>query len=329
MKANFKSQVHEERLKLGENIPLATPLVVYVEPSGFCNLKCVFCPHGTDSDGLKKDIMSFQTFKKMVDDLSEFEDKISLLRVCGNGDPLMSREIIEMMKYAKESGSIRRIELITNGLLLNTNLIENLPQFLDRIVISIEGLSPEDYLKICSVKMDFQKSLGNLKELYKKRKDCLMHIKIHNEAVKSEDKKEAFFRVFSNYCDEIYIENLVPLWPQLNTSHSTSKFRWGGGRTTRRQICAQIFKSVQVQADGEVVPCCVDWKRINVIGNIKEESLLEIWKGEKLRKLQIRHLSGDKIKTEPCKDCTTNDYSEVDNIDLFAEQCIQKINEKI
>ena len=103
------------------------------------------------------------------------------------------------------------------------------------------------------------------------------------------------------------------------------KLDGGESAVTKRRICAQIFKGIQVQADGEVVPCCVDWERVNVLGNINKNSLFEIWNGERLRKLWIKHLNGNKGKLEPCKDCTMNDYCEVDNIDLHAEECIQRL----
>ncbi len=39
MKAKLIPTVNPERVALQERIPLATPLVIYVEPSGYCNLK--------------------------------------------------------------------------------------------------------------------------------------------------------------------------------------------------------------------------------------------------------------------------------------------------
>jgi len=203
-------------------------------------------------------------------------------------------------------------------------LIKNLPRFLDRIIISIEGLCSGDYQHTCNTNINFQNLLHNLDDLYACKGECLIHIKIHNEAVPSESKKTTFLNMFGDRCDEIYIEKLVPMWPQLDIGRSTNGFRWGG-ELTKHQVCAQIFKGVQVQADGEVVPCCVDWKRVNVLGDINKNSLYEIWNGERLRKLQIEHLIGNKSETEPCKDCTMNDYCEIDNIDSYAEECTRRL----
>jgi radical SAM protein with 4Fe4S-binding SPASM domain len=325
MKAKLLSQVyHDERVELQKHIPLTTPLVVYIEASGYCNLQCAFCPHGSKEKTFKKDFMSVKLFKKLINDLSAFPDKIKLLRFCGNGDSLMNKDIVKMTQYAKEQKIAQKMEMITNGTLLTTDLIKNLPRFLDRIICSLEGLSADDYQRICNTKINFQNLLNNSAALYACKGKCKIHIKIHNEAVSSESKKTMFFNMFSGLCDEIYIENLVPMWPQFNTAYSTNEFRFGGG-ATKRQVCPQIFKSVQVQADGEILPCCVDWRRVNVLGNINKNSLFEIWNGEKLRKLQMEHLKGNKSKIQPCKDCTMNDYCEVDNIDSYAEKCMQRL----
>lgn len=321
MKARMHSQVQYDRLKLEEAIPLATPLVVYLEPSGYCNLKCKFCPHGASENGLKKDLMTLDVFKKFADDLLNFPGQVKLLRVCGNGDPLMNKDLLPMLEYAHEHRVVQRIELITNGLLLTPDLIENLPRFVQRIVFSIEGLNPEEYQRFCGARIDFEKLLDNVGAVYASRGHCVVHVKTHHQAVPTKEKEGEFLALFDRRCNEIFIEKLVPMWPQLNIQFSTNEFRWGEADVVARRVCAQIFKGVQVQADGEVVPCCVDWKRVNVLGNICREPLRNIWNGPRLRKLQMEHLGGNKWRTEPCKDCTMNDFCEVDNIDGYAEMC--------
>jgi radical SAM protein with 4Fe4S-binding SPASM domain len=318
------SQVQGKRIALHEKIPLATPLVVYIEPSGYCNLKCKFCPHGVDGSVFKRDLMSLPLFKKLIDGLAAFPDKVKLLRVCGNGDSLMNRDLVEMLQYAREKNHADRIELVTNGTLLNDRFISELPKYLDRIICSVEGLDAEDYLRISGVKVDFQRFVDNIRKLYANRGSCKIHLKMHNEAVGDEGLKAKFFEMFGSICDEIFIENLVHLWPQYDTAFSTGKFRWGKD-FVRHKVCAQIFKGVQVQADGEVVPCCVDWNRANVVGNLNTEEIRDIWRGDKLRKLQIAHLKGEKPSLEPCKNCEMNDFSEVDNVDMNAAECLMRI----
>lgn len=326
IKAKLISQFNKKRIPLHKLIPLKTPLVVYVEPSGYCNLRCKFCPHGSGKT-FNKALMPTRTFKKLMSDISKFENKVKLLRICGNGDSLMNKDIVNMVKYAREQKVVERIELITNGVLLNDYLNNNLPLYLDRIIISIEGLCADDYRNICGTNVDFQKLLDNIRVLYTNKNKCKIHIKINSEAVHSDINKKRFFDMFNDRCDEIYIENLVPMWPQFNTAYSTNKYRYEG-KVVKHQVCVQIFKSLQVQADGDVVPCCVDWNRVNLLGNINTNSLPDIWNGKKIRSLQIKHLTGKKGILETCKDCTMNDYCDTDNIDLYKKECLTRLYKK-
>ena len=63
MKARQTDQMNPERIPLQDGIPLETPLVIYIEPSGYCNLKCNFC-FQREEEGLIKDIMPFAVAKK-------------------------------------------------------------------------------------------------------------------------------------------------------------------------------------------------------------------------------------------------------------------------
>jgi radical SAM protein with 4Fe4S-binding SPASM domain len=324
MKAIIKSQADNKRIALHKHIPLASPLVVYIEVSGFCNLKCIFCLHHLVESQLKKQKMSFKLFKKIVDDVSKFPDQIKLLRLCGNGEALLNKDFLRMIKYAKNKNIAKKTELITNGILLNDELCVNLPRFLDRIIISIEGLNSKDYHIYANVNVDMPSLLSHIKSLYAHKGNCTIHIKIHNHAVQSKYKEKQFFRMFGDCCDQIYIENLINLWPHVEGANlgKESGFRFGGEKVTERLVCPQIFKSMQILANGDVTPCSLDWKRINMLGNINHDSLLDIWNGQKTKNLQMKHLSGNKNKLEPCKVCKFNDYSDYDNLDSHSNELL-------
>ncbi len=327
MDTKLSPTINYERVPLHELIPLATPLVVYVEPSGFCNFRCRFCPHGAgDSKQFKKNLMAVELFAKMVEDLSTFPDRVELLRVCGNGEPLMNRDILDMLGHPKLREVTERIELVTNGSLLTPRLIDELPRRVDRIIISIEGLSARDYERLSGIAIDFDQLVRHVEALHAASGHCTVHVKMPSDMIRSGDDRKAFFDLFVDKCDEMYIENLVPMWPQFEIEFGKGEFRWGG-TVVEHRVCPQIFKGLQVQADGEVVPCCVDWNRVNLIGDITRDALMDVWNGDRLRRLQIAHLAGNKTKLEPCRNCTMNDYCEVDNIDPYRLVCLERLQD--
>ena len=131
-------QFNKDRLNLSSAVPLATPLVVYVEPSSYCNLECKFCPQHIEPDSLVKRNVSLDMFEKLIDDLSKFPSKLKLLRFCGTGDSTMNKSFGDMVKIAAEANVAERLELVTNSLLLKPKLADVLTKYLDRIIVSIK-----------------------------------------------------------------------------------------------------------------------------------------------------------------------------------------------
>jgi radical SAM protein with 4Fe4S-binding SPASM domain len=325
-----------KRIVLQDEVPLETPLLIYLEVSGVCNLKCKFCPQGTYADKLKKDIMSYSLLKKIVDDIKEFNQKLCLIRICGDGEPLLNKDLGQMLKYIKDNQVTKRIELVTNGIALNERLAEEISRYADRIIISVEGLSQEDYLNYSQKEIDFDSFVDKVKMLHnesKKQGNCKIHIKIHESSVKTEERREKFFELFEGICDEISIENLVEMWPEIKFKNLDvdNKFRYNKLEALdtilyrNRNVCPQMFKGIQIYANGDTTPCCVDWQRKNMLGNLNDKSIKEIWLGDALRKLQLQHLNLEKGSISPCKDCSMNDYAEVDYLDDDRNKIIERM----
>lgn len=333
MGAQQVSEVAKERIDLGAAIPLDMPLVIYVEPSGYCNFKCFFCPHGDakQSQLLQCDIMSLETCKKLIEDVKSFEGKLKLIRICGDGEPLINPNICQILQMLYEAEITSRIEVVTNGVLLTAYISDALAKYADRVIISIEGLNVEEYEQVSSTKINFEDFLEKLRYLYSStRERCILHLKIQSEAVKEQDRREKFMETFGRLCDEISVENLVQLWPEHEIKNLSmgKMFRYEGEcikEQVTHKVCPQIFKSLQVYANGDVTPCCVDWQRKNNLGNILKTDIKEIWLGNKLRDLQIRHLKFEKENFVPCLGCSMNDGAELDNLDEDAEEILKRI----
>ena len=321
------SQLVEDRNDLGANAPISTPYVVYIESSSFCNLACKFCPHFIDPEKINKTNMSPDVFLKICSDLTQFPEKIKLMRFCGLGDSLMNKSFPSFVETARRLNVADRYELITNGILLRRENREILARELDRIIISVEGLNEQDYVDFTNRKIKFKrfvKAVESLRAVSGRR--AKLHIKIHNSAVQTDEKKQEFFRIFQPLADEIFVENLINLWPEVESNLGLdSGHRFVNARYRGVEVCAQIFKSLQVNADGSVFPCCIDWRGVNNLGNVLDTSLLEIWGSQKLSELRMLHLEGKKNTHAPCSGCDMNELSDIDFIDDHADQIIARM----
>ncbi|QCK13495.1 twitch domain-containing radical SAM protein [Mangrovivirga cuniculi] len=67
---------------------------------------------------------------------------------------------------------------------------------------------------------------------------------------------------------------------------------------TNKAFCILPWIHFHVGLHGRVQPCCISSKPM---GNINQESLGEIWNGEKFRELRAKMLAGKKVKA--CKSC--------------------------
>jgi radical SAM protein with 4Fe4S-binding SPASM domain len=270
-------------------------------------------------------LMSFDTVKKLVSDIKNFGEKLKLIRICGQGEPLINKNLGKYLKYLRENDVTEKIELITNGSLLGRrNIIQDISKYVTRVVISVEALDGEGYQELVGSDVKFEEVVNNVKKMYDNRGDCVVHVKIPSVSVEKQEEKDIFFKTFESISDEINIEHIVPLWPEMDFSEKLvplkgKKSRWDKDLNSR-QVCVQIFKGMQVCANGDVVPCCVDWERVNLLGNINTTPLDQIWLGHQLKDLQNEHLCGNKEKIRPCAGCTMNDYSEPDNIDCLLNK---------
>ena len=115
-----------------------------------------------------------------INQIKEFPELPKLIRFCGIGDSLTNTNFVEMLKIANKY-KIGEDLLISNGVLLQNKIHHEIINLLDNIVISIEGLSDEDYLKFANRKVIFDRHVETLKYLCsQKDRRAKFNIKIHS-----------------------------------------------------------------------------------------------------------------------------------------------------
>lgn len=331
MTAINKNIVCEKRNKLEEVIPLDGPYTVAIDPSNLCNFKCNFCAIQSKEEKLpfKKQFMTLELFKKIIDDLRMFPQKLKVLRINGQGEPLLNPHICEMIRYVKESKVAEFVEMITNGSRLTPTLNRSLiDSGIDRIRISIEALDEAGYRDIAGTKIDFEKFIDNIRDLHEISGNCEIYCKIVDVAVPTESDKEHFFELFGEICDRIFVDNVIPLWSDFEELKNVTMAAGKGMHGQQIKdvlVCPYSFYSLIINSDGDVTACCADWKRKLVLGNLENESLPEIWRGSKLKEFWVEMLKGNKNRYEMCSKCLLPMYDCNDNIDEFAEMILERL----
>ena len=332
MKAEIKPRIElENRTKLEEVIPLATPFVIFLDPSDICNFRCKFCPTG-DSKLMKKakrpsGLMDFDLYKKIIADLGEFEKPIKVLRLYKDGEPLLNPKLANMIRYAKESNCILQIDTTTNASLLNPKKnLELISAGLDRINISINGLSDQAYREFTRHKIQFNKLVENIRHFYEHRENCLVCIKIVGDNLSSEEQ-DRFFAIFGDIADSVFIEHIAPCWPEFEMKDAVPNATVGiyGQEIREVEVCPYIFYSLSINSDGKVSLCFLDWYRKMIVGDVKTESFKDIWNGKILSDFRKMHLLKKRKDHSICGACGQLSHCLPDDIDAYAETLLTRL----
>lgn len=145
------------------------PIYMEIAPSGGCNQRCVFC--AVDYLEYKTKFLDLNILKKAVKQAGDLG--VKSIMYAGEGEPLLHKDICEIVKYTKSCGI--DVAITTNGVFLKREVSRNILKYLSWIRISVNAGTSRTYSKIHRTKKDdFYKVMGNLRDAVKiKKKDGL------------------------------------------------------------------------------------------------------------------------------------------------------------
>ncbi len=273
------------------------PLILLVEITNHCNLRCQICPNRIMKR--KKGFMSLDLFKKIINDI---KGKVSWVLLILGGEPLLHKQLPEMIKFAKENGV--RCDIYTNAALLDKETSKKLINSgLDRITISFDGEDAEYFEKI-RTGAKYSKVLQNiiyfldLKRKMKSKKPyvIIQVVKLFGHHKNLQLKKD-FTEIFKKY--NIFKYNIF-------FAHS-----WAGkikNRTVPRKKnnyihCDDLWYKMAVTWDGKIVPCCLDLNTDFVIADANKVPTLSAWNSKSLITLRDKLVKGKFRDIHLCRNC--------------------------
>lgn len=263
---------------------MSRPRTIQFEISTFCNANCLFCPRAsmTRPQGEMSDEIFYEIIKQ--------GKEIGVRRFFPflNGEPFTHLKIFEKLGFMEKEGV--RTSLFTNAGVLTKEKIDKLVQYknIEYINCSLNAATEETYDKVVRGP-DFKKTKENINYLISK---APFRVRVTMAMVKENIyEKELFLKQW---------KNKGKLGEFLN---------WAGDRhdafekTGERVPCSQFLTKLSILWDGRVCLCCMDYDGRVILGDMKKESLAEIWnKAEILRK---RHRALD-FNMPLCRDCNVN-----------------------
>lgn len=289
------------------------PLHLDVESTNQCNLRCPMCQsvRAMDAGSPAFNTMGFMEwdlFRKVIDDISdENGGLVPAIKLSCRGEPLLHKEIVRMIQYAKQRG-ILEVALNTNGVLLTPELSEQiLDAGLDCLLLSFDAATRETYEKI-RVGADYDEVLANIREFarIREKKSAYQTMIRAGMVVTDVNRHEtkAFTELFCNFADVVNFNkesrDLVP----VDDDHVYDE-RTGVTRNVKEHdfACSMPWQRMRIYWDGTIGLCCNDYWGAASQFTVKENSVEELWHRPQLHHYREAHQSGKWWSVKPCRTC--------------------------
>jgi radical SAM protein with 4Fe4S-binding SPASM domain len=270
------------------------PPTIQIEPTRYCNINCITCsrhkivrPAGN---------MDFALFRKIIDNAACIGVKRIGLYLFG--EPLMHPEIVDMVRYIKSKDMA--FHITTNGVLLTAALGDAILRSgvtsADYLTISMLGFS-ERVHELVMKGLKHREVLDNVTGFLERRKSLGVNGPVTETVFYSIPENahelQPFLDHWSKIADhaidggvaaQIFIDGATPTIPR-----------------TRR--CSQLWERMAVFWNGDVPFCGEDKDGKYIIGNLREQTIEEIWLGEKLTRFKKIHKAGEFSKIPICEYC--------------------------
>ncbi len=275
------------------------PAEIQIQTITTCNASCIMCPYPEVSKEFDAGKMQNEAFTKLLEECSH-EPGLRRIEPFLMNESFTDKRMIDFIKEAKTKVPHAMLTITTNGAPLVPHVTDKLiDSGIDAIWFSFNGATKATYEKIMGISYDKVKS--NI--------DYLLTV------------KPPSLQVFVNMIDtELMlpeIEENISYWnkrgvqagssPLVNRAGNVKNFEELNQAVLSNdpiRTCELVFYKMYILYNGDAVLCCMDWRRHVVLGNVFQNSIREIWNGEKYRHIRRLHIEGRDNEIDLCAGCS-------------------------
>ena len=267
---NNKAKTVENKIQLyefeGENFPL--PTEIEISESGTCNRSCSFCPRSAPDFEDKKEFITNELHEKLCLELKDLDYK-GTVRYSGFVEPLIDKNIFNLIKMVRDNLPKVNIEMVTNGDPLNLKRLNKLfENGLNKILISA----------------------------YDGREDALKLENLCKEAKLTNEQYIVRHRYYSQDQDfGITLSNRSGLM-------ENAEFKIESLKEPLKKSCYIPSYTFFLDYQGDVLICPHDWGKKIILGNLNNERLIDIWFNKKSMRIR-KMLNNSNRNFTPCNVC--------------------------
>ena len=273
------------------------PKSILIETYSLCQGECKFCPYEEIRREKEVDILSEKKYLELLEEISNH--KINRLTLFNNNEPLLDKRIYKFIKKAHDVMPDTEITLSSNGRVVTTDVLNKLLESgLTTLYISIPCINREDYKKVMGVYPDrIFKVLDSIED-----ERLLKMIVIASPITKYLNKEEMDKR-FNKYKKCAWNLEYKESWGIHDKFNEVAKEDSIAG------LCDRPMDQAVISSNGDVLICCRDWQSQNIVGNVYNNTLYDIWHSKPMRIIQQLIAKEKYNQVECCKDCAINKRS--------------------
>ena len=289
------------------------PFSLSIEPTTACNLGCPECPSGLKQFTRPTGKLDLELHKII---LQQVKKHVFYINYYFQGEPFLHPQFLKLIKEAKKA-KIYTATSTNAHFITKEKATEIVKSGLDRLIISIDGLTQETYEQY-RVHGQLEKVIEGSKLLVEAKKELKSrtpHLIFQFLAVKpNEHEIPAVFSLANDLgIDEVRIktaqfyeyEHGNPLMP-TNEKYSRYKLTSLGNYKLKGDPgnhCWRMWSGSVLTWDGKVVPCCFDKDAQHAMGTLKDKSFQEIWRSPSYQNFRQAILTNRK-GIDICSNCS-------------------------
>lgn len=311
---------------------LPFPKTITVETTASCQLRCPACPTPV-SLGRPRGFFTASLFERLMEQVSWPLETVSF---GWSGEPLLNRELHRMIAMTRAAGAESYVS--TNGLLLERDGEALLDAGLDQLRVCLDGIDQAMAEKY-RVGTDFAKVIRGTKMIVEQRnarplrttrialqtlvtRDTESHLQDFIALARACGVDDVYFKSFNlSLSDWLPLEERQALakefLPILPNNHRFLRYTLNpsGDYMLLPELlatpCPEITSGMTILHTGDVVPCCEDFRGSYLLGNIRQQTLTEIWTGERYQTLRTKVLDRALSMCQECSYPGSDGYNQV------------------
>jgi len=269
------------------------PSIIQLETTILCNSACTFCPQNELTRGPK--FMEEWVWKKIID---ESRGKGILYRPFMINEPFVDPRLPEIISYIRKDDTAT-VELNSNAHMTpKTDVAGIIESGVDVVRFSIDGFTQEAYNQSGrggSLQKIVDNVLRFVDERNKQGSDCYIEVRMIDMDF-NRHEQDKFVAFWSRHVDEAIVTTYYD-WP------------WTGQTTFVAKPCPKVQHEMFFMVDGRATLCCWDAHERGIVGDVRENTVEEIWQGETMRQYKDWLNRGERGKIDLCSRCTAyEDY---------------------